>query len=151
MWSIGKVVHKIIAQGRDLTGLGRRIRTRYKGRDNITLRIFTAYRPNPPSEGSFTVHAQHMAYFNSIKADICPRQAFLEDLCVDGKGQEERDNIVVMLDGDKDMRSGKLFEALSSCNLHEAIIHCHVTNTPSTYNRNSNNIPIDGIWCNPSL
>jgi hypothetical protein len=152
MWSIGKAAHRVIALRRDPTGLGRWVWTRYRGRNNITLRIFTAYRPNPPAEGPFTVHAQHRTYFNSLNVDKCPRQAFLDDLCIDIRlAQEEGDNTVVMLDGNEDMRSGKVYEAFHNCNLHEATIHRHGTTTPSTYIRNTNMVPIDGIWCNPSL
>jgi hypothetical protein len=152
MWSIGKASHRVIGQGRDPSGLGRWVWTRYRGRNNVTLRIFTAYRPNPPSEGPFTVHAQHRSYFNSIEEDRCPRKAFLEDICKDVSiAQGEGDNTIVMLNGNEDMRTGDLFEAFSNCNLQEAIIHRHGTNTPSTYIRNLSNTPINGIWCNPSL
>jgi hypothetical protein len=152
MWSIGKAAHRVIGQGKDPTGLGRWIWTRYRGRNNTTLKIFSAYRPKPPSEGPFTVHAQHRAYFNSSGEDRCPRRAFLEDICKDiSIAQNEGDNTIVMLDGNQDMRKGELYEAFTSCNLHEAIIQRHGTNKPSTYIRNSSNTPIDGIWCNPGL
>ena len=56
-----------------------------------------------------------------------------------------------MLDGNEDMRSGALSEAFHSCHLREVILERHGPNTPSTYDRNTKNIPIDGIWCTPSL
>jgi hypothetical protein len=54
-----------VEKGKDNSNLGRWVWTRYRGRNNQTLRIIAAYRPNPPS-GPFTVYAQQNAYFHSI-------------------------------------------------------------------------------------
>jgi hypothetical protein len=152
MWSIGKSVHRIVGKGRDPSGLGRWVWTRYRGRDQITIRIFMAYRPNPPTEGPCTVYAQHRHFLNTRQDDRCPRQAFLEDLCKDiHQAQQEGDNILVMLDGNEDSRSGDLHNAFFNIQLHEAILNRHGTDTPATYNRNQNRKPIDGIWSNISL
>jgi hypothetical protein len=43
----------------DQTKLGRWVWVRYRGRNNYTLQIFSAYHPNPPSWGPLTVYAQH--------------------------------------------------------------------------------------------
>jgi hypothetical protein len=49
------------------------------------------------------------------------------------------------------MREGYLSEAFKQINLQEVIIERHGTNTLLTFDRNSNNTLIDGIWCNPSI
>jgi hypothetical protein len=72
MWSIGKAAHRIMGTGMDPIGLGRWVWTRYKGKDQITLRIFTAYRPNPPTEGPYTVYAQQHYYFITKQDGRCP-------------------------------------------------------------------------------
>jgi hypothetical protein len=152
MWSIDKVAHRVIGKGQDATGLGRWVWVRYRGKDNITLRVYTAYRPNPPSEGPFTVYAQHRTYFNAVNDTRCPRKAFVEDLMADLQEPiQQGDNIIVMLDGNEDMREGFLADEFKKMNLREVIMGRHGTTTPSTFDRNSNNTPIDGIWSTPSV
>lgn len=152
MWSIDKAAHRVIGKGQDKLGLGCWTWVRYQGKDNIMLCIFTAYRPNPPSEGPFTVYAQHWTYFNTIDDDRCPREAFITGLVIAiQESLQEGDNIIVMLDGNEDMRSGALSNAFHTCTLREVILEKHGPNTPSTYDRNTKNTPIDGIWCTPSL
>jgi hypothetical protein len=65
LFSINKASHRVVEKGKDNSNLGRWVWTRYRGRNNQTLRIIAAYRPNPPS-GPFTVYAQQNAYFHSI-------------------------------------------------------------------------------------
>jgi hypothetical protein len=73
------------------------------------------------------------SYFNSIQVDRCPQQALLHEKCDDiRRSQEEGDNTSVMLDGNKDIREGTLFEVFRSCNLNEVIIQHHGKNTPPT-------------------
>ncbi len=152
LFSIGKAAHRIISKGIDPTNLGRWVWVRYRGRNNQTLRIFSAYRPNPPGGGPFTVYAQHRQFFNSRDDERCPRAAFLDDLCSTiNEAKEEGDNIIVMLDGNDDMRKGAIHQALSQCQLREAVISKHGPNTPFTHRRNKQNVPIDGIWLTPSL
>lgn len=67
---------------------------------------------SPPSEGLFRVYAQHCSYFSTKQEEKFPRQDFLDEIC---KGilmlQEEGD--IMMLEGNEDMRFGKLFEVFS--------------------------------------
>ncbi len=84
LFSIDQASHRVIGKGQDNTDLGRWTWTKYKGRGNQTLKIFSAYRPNPP-QGPFTVYAQQNAFFHSINRSICPRQAFLIDLATELK------------------------------------------------------------------
>jgi hypothetical protein len=79
IFTVDKAVHRVIEKGIDESLLGRWSWTRFKGKRGHTLRIITAYRPNPP-QGPYTVYAQQNAFFHSILRDTCPRQAFLVDL-----------------------------------------------------------------------
>jgi hypothetical protein len=81
LFSIGPAAHRVVEKGCDTSNLGRWTWTRYRGRNNQTLRIITAYRPNHPN-GPFTVYAQHNAYFHAQNKPRCPRKAFLQDLCM---------------------------------------------------------------------
>ncbi len=77
IFSINKATHRVISKGFDPSNLGRWTWTRYRGRNNHTLRVICGYCPNPPSGGPFTVYAQHRQFFNTINDVRCPRSAFL--------------------------------------------------------------------------
>jgi len=135
----------VISKGSDASKLGRWSWTKYKGKANHTLCIISAYRPNPPT-GPFSVYAQQNAY-NSIDSPRCPRAAFVEDL----KNEliefiEEKDNIILMLDENCNMKQGDLVTMLESLNMRELILAKHGKNGPSTFKRNSQRVPIDGLW-----
>jgi hypothetical protein len=97
-------------------------------------------------------YAQHAKYFNSIDRNICPREAFLIDLRAEIINfQEAGHHIILMLDGNEDMRRGRLSNTLQSLQLREAILHKHGRRAPSTYKRNTKDVPIDGIWVSPTI
>jgi len=151
LFSIDKAAHRVIGKGCDESNLGRWCWSRYQGKGNQTLRIITAYRPNPP-QGPYTVYAQQNAFFHTIGRDICPRQAFLADLTEDiTKFMEEGDHIILTIDGNSDMKKSDLSTALNKLSLKEAILHRHGNRGPATHKRNSTGIPIDGIWISPGL
>jgi hypothetical protein len=122
IFSIGSAAHRVAEKGSDPSKLGRWTWTRYRGNHNQTLRVITAYRPNQPN-GPFTVYAQHNAFFHSSGTPRCPRKAFLQDLCDDlHKFLECGYNIILMLDGNSNMRQSDLKSALELCTLKEAIL-----------------------------
>jgi hypothetical protein len=138
-------------KGLDPSNLGRWAWTRYKGKDNHILRIFVAYRPNPP-QGPFTVYAQHNAFFHSIARDICPRRAFLVDLCeAISIAMEAGDHVVLFIDGNSDMKRSDLSKALQQLSLREIILSKQGQDGPATYRHNSTRTSIDGIWMSTGL
>ena len=150
IFSVNKAALRATDKDCDGSYLGRWAWTKYKGKSNKTLRIITAYRPNPP-QGPFTVYAQH-AHLHTIQRDICPRQAFLVDLIVDlRKFLEEGDHIILLIDGNLNMKRSDLSNALSNINLKEAILDRHGSQGPATHKRNSTSSPIDGIWISPGF
>jgi hypothetical protein len=48
LFSIGNAAHHAVERGMDESKLGRWVWTRYKGKNNQTVRIVVAYHPNPP-------------------------------------------------------------------------------------------------------
>ncbi len=149
--SLGSVVHHITGTGSDPSGLGRWTWSLYRGKNQRLLKVYTAYRPNPPS-GPFSVYAQHQLFFTSQNNDRCPRKVFLEDISADiQQSSEEGAHILVMLDGNEDMRLSSIASYFSRLHLREVILSKHGTSAPSTFKRNSNNVPIDGIWASPGL
>jgi hypothetical protein len=152
VWSIDKTVHRVISQGKDTSMLGRWSWTRYRGRDNQTLRVIAAYRPNPAKKGLFTVYAQQKSFFNQHSDNRCPRLAFLQDLCSEiEEFKKEGDHIILLLDGNEDIWTGQVYKHLTGCQLRELILERHGTNAPSTYRRNNYKTPIDGTWATPGI
>ncbi len=151
LFSINQVAHRVVEKGSDETNLGRWTWTRYQGRNSQTLRVVVAYRPNPP-QGPFTVYAQQNAFFNSIGREICPRRAFLLDLVKDlQKFIELGDNVILLIDGNSNMKQSDLKAALVQIDMEEVIIGKHGLDGPATHKRNATSGPIDGIWGTPGI
>jgi len=151
LFSIDQASHRVIGKGQDNTDLGRWTWTKYKGRGNQTLKIFSAYRPNPP-QGPFTVYAQQNAFFHSINRSICPRQAFLIDLATELKESlTAGDHIILMMDGNSNMKNSDISKKLQELTLREVILERHGRKGPATHKRNATSTPIDGLWMSQGL
>jgi len=125
LFSVNKAALRVIGKGQDQTNLGRWSWTRYKGKGNHTLRILVAYRPNPP-QGPFTVYAQHNSFFHTIARDICPQRAFLVDLCNKiSSALEIGNHVVLLIDGNSNMKGSDLSKALQQLPLQEIILSKH--------------------------
>jgi hypothetical protein len=149
--SLNRAAHRVIEKGCDKTKLGRWCWTRYRGKNNHTLRIITSYRTNPPS-GPLSVYAQQRSFFNNVNNARCPRHAFLQDICEDIRAfWETGDNIILLIDGNTDMKHGDLKLAFERCNLREVILEKHGLNGPSTFRQNNSKTLIDGIWASPGI
>jgi hypothetical protein len=152
IFTINEIAHRVVEKGKDNLLLGRWSWTKLRGKNGHTLVIITAYRPNPPSAGVMGVYAQHSKYFNSINRDECPRFAFLTDLHdIISKFLEEKSHIILMLDGNEDMHKGNLANKLHNLQLREVILEKHGHKAPSTYRRNTKEVPIDGIWASTGI
>jgi exonuclease III len=151
LFSINKSSHRVAAKGHDPTQLGRWAWTLYRGKNNHTLRVISAYRPNPPN-GALTVYAQHTLYFNNKDDKRCPRLAFLQDLSKEIQTfMETGDHIILLIDGNTNMKRSDLRSSLESLTLREVILEKHGLNGPSTFRRNNSKSPIDGIWASPGI
>ena len=62
VWSVNKMAHRVASSGCDTSGLGRWCWTRFKGVNNMHIRIVAAYRP-VYSTGPTTVWSQQQAFF----------------------------------------------------------------------------------------
>lgn len=100
--------------------LGRWCWTRYQGRNSHTLRVFSAYCPNPPT-GALSVYAQHHLFLTSKGDQHCPSLAFIEDLGEDIT-QIEGDKIVLLLDGNMNMKGSIMATAFTTLGLEEKIL-----------------------------
>ena len=137
-----KTVHRVISKGVDPKRLGRWCWRRYRGRNNHTLRIFSCYCPNLPSR-PLSTYTQQCSAMLTQGDERCPRIAFVEDLGDDIKqAQLDGDLLVVMVDGNMNMRESPMATMLVAYNLKEAILSKHGINCPATCRRNQSRIPI---------
>jgi hypothetical protein len=131
--SLDKACHRAIEKGFDASLLGRWCWTRLRGKNNYSVRIYSGYCPNPPT-GPLSVYAQHRQYLINKKDDRCSRLAFIQDLCEDiKKAMVQGDKIVLMLDGNMDMKQGIMANHFKNIMLKEAIIVKYGSNGPSTF------------------
>ncbi len=119
MISTNKAVHRIIASGKDTANIGRWCWTRFRGRNNVTLRVFSAYCPNSPT-GPISVKAQQRRCFNGHNETRCPTVLFFKHLKEAIRdAQPEGHNILVMLGGNMYMKGSELATMLKSLNLRK--------------------------------
>jgi hypothetical protein len=122
-----------------------------KEKEITFLEFLSPFCPNPP-QGPFKVYAQHNAFFHSTARDICPRQAFLIDLCeAISTAMEVGDHVVLLIDGNSNMKGSDLSRTLQQLSLQEIILSKHGLQGPATNKRNSTSTPIDGIWMTTGL
>lgn len=55
LFSINQAANRAVDKGFDKSNLGRWVWTKYKGRGNHSLRVITAYRPNPPPRPVYSI------------------------------------------------------------------------------------------------
>ena len=148
--SIDRPAHRIIETGRDETGLGRWVWQKYRGKQEITLRVVTAYRPcTPSSAGPGTAHSQQERYLDLKGDNRTPRTALLEDLKKEMETwQQEGDQIVLLMDANENVSAGTIKMWAQELHLREVISTHHGEKEP-TYNRGSK--PIDGIFTSASI
>ena len=71
----------------------------------------------------FSVYAQHQRYFDEQCDDICPREAFIRDLCAAlDSWLEWGEQLIVTLDANEDLRNGPVATARGS--LEQAWAKC---------------------------
>lgn len=98
------------------------------------------------------VYSQQRQHFNIINDGRCPRIAFLQDLCNDIETfREEGDHIILLIFGNSNMIRRNMQEKLTNFHLHEVLLQNHGFYGPSTYRRNNQRTPIDGIWTSPNI
>ena len=152
IFSINNVASQVMGAGKDTTGLGRWMWTRFRGHNGIVTRVVCAYRPCALSgtDKIFSVYAQHQRFFYKQLDDICPREAFIRDLCAKidlwiGQGEQ----LIVALDANKDLWRGPVATAFKECNMREVLLLQHGHNVPPMTDNGS--AVINGIWVTPSI
>ena len=149
--SNGRSCHRIISSTCDPSGLGRWCSTRYRGRQDVTLRVVCVYRPcTPGTAGPSTTYSQHQRYYDENDDNRCPRKAILDDLIIQlNQWKAEGDQLIVMIDCNEDIRSTTIKNTFRSIGLRDAITHNRDRDSPATFHRGS--VPIDGIFASSTI
>ena len=149
--SLGPASHRVTSKGMDDAKLGRWTWTRYKGTNNISLRVITAYRPcKITNAGPSTVHSQHQRYLDNKDDHRQPREAMLDDLLAEiEKWQTEGDQIILLMDCNEDIRGRRLRQKMLNVGLTEAITSNADRQPAPTHSRGRT--AIDGIFISSTI
>ena len=146
-----EVTHRVIATGKDPTGLGRWCWIHFQGRNGIRIRTIAVYRPcNAP--GATTTYQQQLRHLRQHRSDHQPREALYEDLyqaCSTWIGAG--DQLIIGIDANEDIREGQTESFFRTLGMKEAILSKHDSSPPATQNRNTRRQPIDGLFVTPGL
>ena len=138
-------VHNNNMRDYDKKGLGRWSATRFAGKYGKGVRVVSAYRPNPASQGELTVFAQHSARLAELDDDREPLHAFADDFDAALESwREAGDTIIVGMDLNGDVREKETEEFFAQHSMREVLIERHGHHGPETYADGS--VPIDGIF-----
>jgi hypothetical protein len=150
--STTQAAHRVSGHGRDSTGLGRWTWTNYQGKGSVSLKVVAAYRPCQ-SDGALSTYSQHVNYLYEKDDDRCPRQAFLDDLKIElKKWIQAGEQVIVMLDTNGGIRDGTIQQMFFEVAMREVLLELN-SELPvtSTFCRNFQDIPIDGVFATPSI
>ena len=151
---MGPCSHRATASGKDTSGLGCWVWTLFAGRNQTKLRIISRYRPNPDvANRTGLVYYQHERYLRSIQDDRNPRRAFVSDLKKElEKWSNEGNLFIIGIDANDNVRTGDVNAMLRSIGLVDVHHSQHPHLQPaSTCNKNTQSVPVDGIWASPSI
>ena len=126
---------------------------RVQGRHGHHTRIISAYRPCKNRETLGTTYRQQETYWTNNNEPRCPIKVFDEQLeALLDLWLTTGDHIILGLDANEDVRSGKIAAMTSKLGMHEAVLRMHRPSVPpETHNRNTHQIPIDGIFVTPGI
>jgi hypothetical protein len=156
---MSSLTSRVMSRGYDDSNLGRWSWIRLQGRGNSHIRVISAYRPCISQNGASSVLNQHYNHwslqkrFNAKDEIIDPRIAFYQDLgAALDTWMSMGDQIIIGIDANEDVRYGATSRFFRSKQLSECILDRHEPLAPpSTQSTNTNNSPIDGIFCSYGL
>ena len=136
--TMGQMTDNFHSDGADSTGLGRWVWQLFKGRNGVATRIYSCYLPIRTSQASLqSTYRQQQRFFSKANETTPPDPCaiFLRDLKQELEGRKMAgERLVVMLDANMDVRSGKIWELMNKLNLRDAILLKHSPfNAPATH------------------
>ena len=125
-----------------------------EGRLNTFTSYIAAYQPCHNEKDVASTWNQHVRYFSDKGIQsLNPRDIFNHDLTALLRIMlRNGDNVILGIDMNEDVRTGKLGKGLKELGLIELILSTHPSlSNPATFNRNNSRTPVDAIWGNSSL
>ena len=150
--ALDQTSHKVTKVGQDNSGLGRWSWMQVTGRNNISTRIITAYRPcaKPTKSQLTTVWDQHSRHYRSQGIEIDPREQFLIDIETTLRDWiSDGIKIVLTIDANENVQAGKFRDMIGRLGLINAHDPHNSIRLPATHK--SGQFPISDIFHSPSL
>ena len=138
-----EATHRTISTSEDPLKLGRWTSILLSGKKGHQTRIALVYNPIGTSQGALSVNRQQTRRLRTGT----PRGALIEDLRKAVKQWiEDGEHLIIGMDANKDVRTGKLTKMLCKQGLHNAILskHPHIGSV-TTCERTEKDLPIDAI------
>ena len=143
-----------VGNGVDSSGLGRWTWIRLEGKLNTFSSYIAVYWPCRNKKDLPSTWNQHVRYFSDKGTQsLNPRDIFNDDLiALLWIMLQNGDNVVLGIDMNEDLRTGKLAKRLKELGLIDLILSTHsISLPPATFNRNTTRTPVDAIWGNAPL
>lgn len=149
--SINKPKSRILECGKDPSGLGRWVWTKYRGYQQRILRVISAYRCCH-NTGHLSAFSQQRRYFDLNNDHRNPRDAMLDDLEANIlQWIAAGELIILMIDMNEDTSSTRIQERLLRIGLYDPIVTKYRTTQGTAPTQQRGSTPIDGIFISRSL
>jgi len=110
------------------------------------------YCPCDGNRGAKTVWSQHRNYLDTKNDDRKPRTAYKADLLKEIiKWTKEKDQVLLMIDWNEDVRAEPMTKWLQEAGMWEIILERHGQAAPPTVNKPTSTYPVDGIFATPGI
>ena len=148
MVTVDKTTAKIASTGKDTSKMGRWVWTELRGTPKTTV-VLSFYQPVRNSKGALSVYRQQRTALLEQGSDEDPIKRFRDDLELQIlQWMEEGKQIVAMGDVNESIVDGDTASMLIKIGMHNAM---EGLDGFETYQRNTSNKQIDGIWVTPGL
>jgi hypothetical protein len=150
VWSRNTGTHRVMESGHDKLGIGRWTWTRYRGKQDHSLRVISAYRPVLNKSGTTSVWSQQRSFFDARNNDCCPRDIFVGDLVTEVQSwMESGDHIILGIDANEPIQSG--WQGTPGASTVGILSSTHGTNTPATFTKGGSETIDDLFVLSPAL
>ena len=136
----------------DPSGLGRWVSQQFLGKEERSLRVVTAYRPNWTTTAKiYSVYRQHWAAFRAKGLIREPREAFLTDLAQQlNEWRKAGEHLILLCDMNEDVRNPRIQQFLQEVGMKDLLLDQYGDKVaPRTHIRGS--APIDGIFATSAV
>jgi len=121
-----EAIHKTISTSEDPLKLDRWTSILLSGKKGHQTRIVSVHNPIGMSQGALSVNRQQTCRLRTIDDTRTPRDALIEDLWKAVKQWiEDGEHLIIGMDTNEDVRTGKLTKMLQEQDLHNAILSKH--------------------------